>query len=170
MNSIKDLNRKALTGLVKRLQEIISNRHLTVEDIRKFREILKNIGFAYDVDKFPELQSTEKFEVNSGYTPNNLAEALLWKLGKWKSYKNFSNYFAEEESAPTKDDVVFFAFAKHLSNNGNPIYDQHVLRAIWAVDSSLTKQDRQNCKKRKIGVREQLFLIFAGSNIRTKLI
>ena len=46
-----------------------------------------------------------------------------------------------------KTDIIFYAFAKHLRDNNDPIFDQHTLRSMWAVDSSLTREEGALCKK-----------------------
>jgi len=48
---------------------------------------------------------------------------------------------------PAKTDVIFYAFARHLINNNDPIFDQHALRSMWAVDSTLTNIERKLCKR-----------------------
>src|SRR6185437_7897183 len=80
-------------------------------------------------------------------TPANLSEALLWKLGKWKSYKKFASNYKNSAAQPTKTDVVFFAFARHLEDrDNNPIYDQHAIRALWAICGKLTPEECERCK------------------------
>jgi len=59
-----------------------------------------------------------------------------------------------EDAKATKQDVVFFAFAKHLKDKHNPIYDQHAIRALWAICGKLSDDERKKCKS----------LLFDGKN------
>jgi hypothetical protein len=135
-----------LKELIGKLQGIVSKGGLTSEAISNAKVALKNLGYSYDDDSFPTLKNTNSFQDNSRVTPMNLAEALLWKLGKWKSYKKFTQHFTDDSSKPTKTDVVFFAFAKHLKDPKNPIYDQHAIRAIWAICGNLDGEEKNKCK------------------------
>lgn len=68
-----------------------------------------------------------------GRRRRTLAEALLWKMGKWKVYEKFVKHH-HRPSGPGKTDVMFYAFARHLDKPfDEPIYDQHALRALWAI-------------------------------------
>ncbi|HUK42868.1 MAG TPA: hypothetical protein VLW48_00345 [Candidatus Bathyarchaeia archaeon] len=137
--------RNALRSLITRLQTAIANFGATASLVDESIKQLHSMGYAYDYEKFPPLAGTESFMDASGPVPANLAEALLWKLGKWNSYKRFAAYYTFPDSKPTKTDVVFFAFAQHLKKNDNPIYDQHALRAVWAV-CQLTDDEARRCK------------------------
>jgi hypothetical protein len=64
--------------------------------------------------------------------PTTLAEALLWKIGKWETFLNFVGYYNGNQH-DSHTDVVFYAFARHLAEEKLPIFDQHSLRAIWAI-------------------------------------
>ncbi|MDT8386767.1 MAG: hypothetical protein RQ736_04595 [Thiogranum sp.] len=75
-----------------------------------------------------------------------IAEALLWKMGKWNIYKDFVNNYNSSDSLAKKTDVVFAAFAKHLRDSANPVYDQHALRAMWAINANLVSQEKEQCK------------------------
>jgi hypothetical protein len=108
---------------------------------------LSELGFQYDQETYPVLSKTELFLPNTEDSPQNLAEALLWKLGKWPSYKNFVRYYDGKDKKPKKSDIIFFTFAKHLEDNNNPIFDQHTLRSMWAVDSSLKREEGTLCKQ-----------------------
>lgn len=118
---------------------------LSSGDVEKATKTLAKIR-TYNRDKFPKLVDTDKFKDTSGTTPGNLAEALLWKLGKWKVYKNFASNFTNSQPKITQTDVVLSAFARHLKNTGAPIYDQHALRALWAISSEFSASDVKNCK------------------------
>lgn len=125
----------------------IAQKKLTNEEINKAIGTLRELGHnTYDRNKFPALENTDSFDVEIGSTPATLAEAFLWKLGKWPAYKTFvENYKAENMEVSKKGGIVFSAFAKHLQNNDLPIYDQHAIRSIWAI-CELEEKDQSRCK------------------------
>lgn len=135
-----------LGKLITSLQKKISEGGLDKSAIKEATKELAKLGYQYDDDRFPLLVGTEAFPNNSSDSPQNLAEALLWKLGKWKAYKNFCDNYATEQPAPTKTDVVFYAFAMHLKDKNKPIYDQHAIRSLWAISGRLTAGEREKCK------------------------
>lgn len=135
-----------LGKLIGNLQHAIANGGINGETLEESVAELGKIGYKYDQERFPTLIGTENYTDTSTDSPSNLAEALLWKLGKWKSYKRFSANYAATDPRPTKTDVVFFAFAKHLRDKKNPIYDQHAIRALWAICRKLTNDERKKCK------------------------
>jgi hypothetical protein len=137
---------KKLKSLIASLQRSVSSGHMTKEAVASSIRELAGLGYEYDHAAFPKLVDTEHFVDTSRDSPSNLAEALLWKLGKWKSYKKFAKHYTDETSKPTDTDVVFYAFAKHLKNKDNPIYDQHAIRAIWAICDVLTAEEKAKCK------------------------
>ncbi len=139
-------NGSQLKDLITRLQKHIKNKSMGDKEIDEETKKLSEIGYKYDDRRFPELVNTEKFTNTSKDTPANLAESLLWKLGKWQSYKSFAAKFENVQSKPTKTDVVFFAFAKHLKDKSNPIYDQHAIRALWAICSTLSLDEKKKCR------------------------
>lgn len=137
---------KPLYDLVRKLQGVIEEGMLDKKVIDNSVRELIALGYkAYDKGKFPPLENTYKFEGKIFNTPTNLAEALIWKLGKWKAYTSFvENYNNKELKVTKKGGVVFSAFAKHLQDNRNPIYDQHAIRAIWAI-CKLNKDECERC-------------------------
>lgn len=121
-----------LRNVVAKLRTAIREGGLASELVKKATGDIAAIR-SYDAEKFPTLTNTAALKDTSGDAPKTLAEALLWKLGKWKVYKKFAaNYTAVTPSA-TPTDVVLYAFVKHLKDNAAPIYDQHALRALWAI-------------------------------------
>ncbi len=136
-----------LAQLVKKLQTAVANGNMTDELVSSSIDALAKMGYIYKYETFPILADTGSFFDASGESPSNLAEALLWKLGKWKSYKNFCKKFSDEHSQPSNTDVVFFAFGRHLKDKVNPIYDQHAIRALWAICDSFGKSERSKCKQ-----------------------
>ena len=142
------MNKKdKLRILIMTLRDYIKNGGMTSEVVSKATQELKVIGHVYDHNIFPRLSNTESFLDESEDSPRNLAEALLWKLGKWKSYKKFAQYYVDDVSKPSNTDVVFFAFARHLKDKNNPIYDQHAIRAMWAISDKLNSDEKNKCKK-----------------------
>ncbi len=144
-----------LAVIIANVKESVSRGCLTSKVATAWTKELALIGFEYDYAAFPKLEKTEFFSDNIGDSPRNLAEALLWKLGKWKSYKKFVSQYSDENSIPTNTDVVFFAFAKHLKNPDNPIYDQHALRAMWAICENFTSVEKAKCKKLLMNTKEK---------------
>ena len=72
-------------------------------------------------------------------------------MGRWKVYRQFCEYYAASNPKSKGTDVVFYAFARHLKDKSNPIYDQHALRALWCVDGGLSAKQRQICKGLLLG-------------------
>jgi hypothetical protein len=138
-------NRLKLKELINTLQQGIKNKQINRDQINNAITELSNLGYKYDDKKFPALKNSESFTDASVDTPLNLAEALLWKLGKWQTYKKFTANFTNDAAEAKKTDVVFFAFAKHLKDKENPIYDQHAIRALWAIDI-FTNEEKSKCK------------------------
>ncbi len=135
-----------LKMLIKSLQDKIRENSLDSESVKTATENLATIGYKYDGNLFPELPADSEFGSSVGLEPNNLAEALLWKMGKWNVYKDFVRSFSSDAPLTKKTDVVFAAFAKHLRDADNPIYDQHALRAMWAINANLESNERDQCK------------------------
>lgn len=138
---------KNMNELVAKLKKVIAQKKLTNKEITDAIESLQGLGHnTYDSNKFPALVDTDSFDVEVGSTPGNLAEALLWKLGKWPTYKTFvENFKTEDLEVSKKGGIVFSAFAKHLQNNNFPIYDQHAIRSIWAI-CDLKAEEQDLCK------------------------
>ena len=149
------MSRKKLAEIIANLQVSVARGGMTSTTVTTAIKELSSIGYEYDYDAFPKLENTEVFADESGDSPRNLAEALLWKLGKWKSYKKFARQYSEEDSKPTDTDVVFFAFAKHLKNPDNPIYDQHAIRAMWAICGNLAEDEKAKCKKLLMNTKDE---------------
>ena len=138
--------KNTLKDLIAGLQKAIARGRINKGTVENAIKALADLGYRYDDNRFPTLRSTENFADTSGETPSNLAEALLWKLGKWPSYKDFTKNYTNDGAKPTKQNVVFFAFARHLKDKKNPIYDQHAIRALWAICGKLTTNERKKCK------------------------
>ena len=138
---------KNVQELVAKLKIAVAKEQFSDKEISDAIDALKRLGHKiYDSKEFPQLKNTSSFDVGVGSTPVTLAEALLWKLGKWPTYKTFvENYQTEDLEVSIKGGVVFSAFAKHLQNNDFPIYDQHAIRAIWAI-FELDTDEKNLCK------------------------
>lgn len=132
-----------MNELISSLRLRVANAELSSQQIEKAIAQLRDLGHSiYDQDKFPALRADHDYgQFSTSYkdleiqnSPINLAEAMIWKLGRWDAYKSFvKNY---ENSSPIVSDaggVVMSAFAKHLQDRENPIYDQHAIRSLWAI-------------------------------------
>jgi len=146
METLQMLKESPLGQLITNLQKKILEGGLDKAAVADATKELEKLGYQYDKESFPPLVGTEKFSNDSADSPQGLAEALLWKLGKWKAYKKFCENYAAEQPVPTKTDVVFYAFAMHLKDKNNPIYDQHAIRSLWAICGKLTSDERHKCK------------------------
>lgn len=146
---------KTLADLIGYLQSTVANKKLTLQVIDDAKGQLSRLGFKqYDLKKFPKLSGTPRFSGDISSSPQSLAEALLWKLGKWTAYETFvKNFNNKNLTVSSRGGVVFSAFAKHLQDNENPIYDQHAIRALWAI-CKFTEIESQKCKS----------LLFDGRN------
>ncbi len=153
-----------LGKLIASLQKKISMGDLNKTAIADTTKELAKLGYQYNEINFPPLAGTEDFSNNSADSPKNLAEALLWKLGKWKAYKRFCENYAADNPEPTQTDVVFYAFAMHLRDNNNPIYDQHAIRSLWAICGKLTADEKQNCKTLLFNMNNEWKQSGAGNN------
>jgi len=71
-----------LKDLIEELQKAIANGGMTKLTVDAAIRNLSELGYQYDYKRFPPLVRTEDFTDTSSDTPSNLAEALLWKLGK----------------------------------------------------------------------------------------
>lgn len=135
-----------LSEIIASLQNAVRSGGVSKTLLEKSKSDLAELGYEYNEDRFPKLVGTETFKSSVGNEPSNLAEALLWKLGKWKDYKTFVANYAAADPKVTEKGVVFFAFAQHLKDKSNPIYDQHAIRALWAIDTRLNLEDSLECR------------------------
>jgi hypothetical protein len=105
--------------------------------------------YAFSRTKYPLLNYDDIAKDNTQPTfpsersPHSVAEALLWKLGKWEQYASFfdvcrrelveDEFMTPEVEERYGDDfgaLVLEQFAKHLARkNDEPILDQHSMRA-----------------------------------------
>lgn len=143
-----------LLRLLGSLRQAITDRSLDSKAVIDAIKTLEGIDteYKYNLHLFPRLpKDTSTWNHVTGDEPSSLAEALLWKMGKWRVYKQFCEYHAASSQKPKRTDVVFYAFARHLKNNSNPIYDQHALRALWCIDEGMSDEGKQICKRLLLG-------------------
>ena len=106
-----------LKALIINLKETVSCGNLTEELIQQaISSLAASNHKTYDFNKFPKLENTSSFKGDVGPTPASLAEALLWKLGKWPTYKTFvENYNDKNLKVSAKGGVVFSASTTQCS-------------------------------------------------------
>ena len=130
----------------------IQNRDLTrfidaVHDLEKLKSDKEIAKYQYDVRKFPPLSMGQQYTGTKPTKPRTFAEALIWKQGNWKKYLNFYEWCTTDSPADSAH-IVNFSFAQHLKNPRLPIFDQHALRALWAISEDMwTPKQVDNCKK-----------------------
>lgn len=145
---------KKLHGVLALLRNAIRAQALNSQVVADATNALREIdnAYIYNLSLFPRLpNSTSSWNRVVGDAPSSLAEALLWKMGKWKIYRQFCEYYAASSPKSKGTDVVFYAFARHLKDKSNPIYDQHALRALWCIDAELSDEEKQICKSLLLG-------------------
>lgn len=146
---------KTLQLIVTDLQTAANGHALTRNVVEKATNELRDLNYYYDDEKYPPIADSMTFTDTSGDSPSSLAEALLWKLGRWRAYKNFVETFANPNSDMDNRDVVFAAFAKHLRDRNNSIYDQHALRALWAIGGAVSAVDKSICRSVLVNKRDE---------------
>jgi hypothetical protein len=148
-------DRKILELIITDLQTAANGHALTRSVVERATNELRDLNYYYNDEKYPQIADAVTFTDTSGNSPSSLAEALLWKLGRWKAYKNFVEKFADPNSDMDNQDVVFTAFAKHLRDRNNSIYDQHALRALWAMGGAVSVGEKSICKSVLVNEREE---------------
>lgn len=128
--------KEILKEIIHNLRDKVNNKNLDKKSLEKIKEDLEKINYKYDENKYPPINLDKfkniEFQIND--SPVNLAEAFLWKLGKWKEYKQFVSRYHENDIQTPDNAVIYYAFAKFLKEpNENPIFDQHAFRAIVAI-------------------------------------
>ncbi len=138
----------SIKELVGQIKVTINANRLDSEALESFIAQFKKLGHdGYDEEKFPQLNDMSGLDAHIGESPESLAEALLWKLGKWPAYKAFVNSYSNKKTiVSASGGVVFNAFAKHLQNNCLPIYDQHAIRALWVL-SDFSDEEQDKCRR-----------------------
>jgi hypothetical protein len=128
-NSLTISGNQQLSWIVSNLKSAITNKNLPGNLVEQHIRNLSDLGFQYDQKTYPAISKTELFLPNTEDSPQNLV-----------------HYYDGKDKTPKKTDIIFYAFAKHLKDNNDPIFDQHTLRSMWAVDSSLTREEGAFCK------------------------
>jgi hypothetical protein len=145
MGSVTAAKKKAIVhDLVNDLRDTIAKHQLDDAAVSLAVGQL-NVIREYDEERFPPLIPRYDYAYEKNDAPRTLAEALLWKLGKWTVYQGFAAKYKDPESKPDKD-VVFYAFIRHMRDPSEPIYDQHAIRALWAVDPDIKSSDTAKLK------------------------
>jgi len=159
------INKTGIYLLIEKINTAIKHEKLSEDFITGAVNELVNLRFkSYDTEKFPELLNLPLPLGQVGDSPTNLAEALLWKLGKWNTYKTFAkNYNNKNLKVSTEGGIVLSAFAKHLQDNKNPIYDQHTIRALWAV-YPFNQEESSLCKKLLFDQKENWKAVGSGDD------
>ena len=130
----KILEKKEIIFFQKKIEDWVIRRP-TGEDFEKQISDWSSALPRQYSDSYPTLEHSVgqyAFPPNIQY-PTTLAEALLWKLGKWNAFKTFVSNYASPNPPLPETGVVFYAFARHLAEEKKPIFDQHALRAIWTI-------------------------------------
>jgi hypothetical protein len=134
-----------LSKLTADLRSRFTAGELTAKSIADATVTLAQLKYSYNAKKFPTLCQTPPPPALVG-TPQTLAEALLWKLGKWPAYRSFAAFYNAESTSPRPTHSVFDAFALHLKDQERfPIFDQHSLRAVWGI-CDLSTSEHEFCK------------------------
>jgi len=136
LSMVHSMTHSHLKLLIQDIRQAYRRHELDDSRIAASIQTLHDLGYRrYDARKFPPLPAnTATFGTDIGDTPSNLAEAMLWKLGNWPSYQSFVRNFSDPDmTVSAEGGVVFSAFAKHLQDPTKPIYDQHAMRALWAL-------------------------------------
>src|SRR4051812_5522427 len=82
-----------LKRIISRLQRAVANGGITRTLLKSTSIELSKLRHSYRHDKFPRLGDMSNIEATLADSPSSLAEALLWKMGKWQAYKSFvGNY------------------------------------------------------------------------------
>jgi hypothetical protein len=140
---VKVLDAKKISEFKKIISKWVRTPPGIEEFDRQLSEWLSMLSLQYS-SSYPTLQhpvGQYAFPSNNLY-PTTLAEALLWKLGKWNTFKTFVSNYANPNPPIPETGVVFYAFARHLAEEENPIFDQHALRAIWTICNTTPEVDR----------------------------
>lgn len=78
-----------LQKIVAQLQDAISAPGLIARTVSQAIGLLAQIGYSYNTSTFPALPANHVWGSSSSDGPRTLAEALLWKMGKWETYQSF---------------------------------------------------------------------------------
>jgi len=130
--SDNEILRGLIIDLRRKIEAHLLDNDAVTSAIKQLGQIRK-----YDSAKFPPLIPGHSYTYVKSGQPKTVAEALLWKLGKWQVYQSFAAKYQDSAPKPGKTDVVLYAFIRHMQDPSNPIYDQHAVRALWAIDPGI---------------------------------
>lgn len=131
-----------ISTLLNKSKGLISKKKFNVGELDRLNKKLKGIGYSYKAKKHPKFEVDKVCKTKSGMVPTSLAEVFVWKLGRWQAFKKFESMCLDSEISPSESQVVIYALSKYLTEDGAPIFDQHVLRAMRYIDPSLSDQDK----------------------------
>jgi len=143
MDSVK---KKLLKEITCKIRSGLASEAFSEDILEKIKKELSTAGYKYDTSypsiSFP-IGSPNKIPTG----PGSLAEALLWKLNRWKSYIEFIKYYKKITNEPDNSGFINFQFANHLADHSNnPIVDQHTLRCYWAINFNLNEHTNNALK------------------------
>jgi hypothetical protein len=146
--------KRELSKLVSSIRKRLKGEASIVEEqIDAWRKQLKKIdkSYRYEAKKYPDLKKGRidfpKEPKKDENFPQNPAEALLWKQGDWLKYRKFLKWGSSKETPNPPARIVQYAFALYLKDmdGGRPIFDQHSLRALWAIRRKGRKKNGAQC-------------------------
>jgi hypothetical protein len=117
-------------------------------DLDKYKSGLAALGksYTYKTTQYPDFELPSDLKHRTSDTPTNLAEAFIWKTTFWNKYGKFVDAY-KNGGPPQGDYITFWAYAMYLRNPDLPIFDQHALRAVWALSSTVKVSDLSNLRE-----------------------
>jgi hypothetical protein len=106
-----------LEKIVTTLRDLIQKCTLDADAYQSATTKLAEQNYGYNAKFPPLILSNFSWSSLRLGAPETLAEALLWKRGRWNIYKTFVNYYSNPSILSKSIDTVFFAFAKHLQDS-----------------------------------------------------
>lgn len=95
-----------------------------------------------------------------GDTLSKLLYAVLWKNGDLIKIKHIINGIVSEENDDYKESaIVFYQFGKYLTKKGNPIIDQHTLRAFGIYKANGNSIEIERFRNLSIITKKEKYLI-----------
>lgn len=109
--ALKPLLENIVTTLRGRIQKFTLDADASQSATTKLVE--QNYG--YNAELFSLIPSNFSWSSPRLGAPESLAEALLWKMGKWNIYKTFVNYYSNPSILSKSTDTVFFCICQTSS-------------------------------------------------------
>jgi hypothetical protein len=164
MNGVKDVFEKLekITS-VEEIEPLFSG----FEKFRMNDDVYPQIQFQSKKDDIEALISkgiitTEKSLSKSfeGDTLSKLLYAVLWKNGDLSKIKHIIEGILDESEEDKENGLVFHQFGKYLTKKeGEPIIDQHVLRAFGIYKANDNEDEIEQLKKLSLITKKQKRLI-----------